>query len=176
MEIYSYIFDVLKYFVAGMAIFGAAYALIKPQLNRSEKYQLLEFRKSLSSQTLPLRLQAYERLVLFVERINPSNMLIRLNGPLYSANELQTMVIAEIREEFLHNVTQQIYVSTRAWGVTRRVKDDTIAIITNAVKGLPENATGMDLSRLILLHLSHQEDNPYDIALAVIRQDLEQIL
>jgi hypothetical protein len=174
MEPYVYVFDVIKYFVAGMAIFGAAYYILKPQMDRAAKYQLLEFRKSLTSQTLPLRLQAYERLVLFIERVNPASMLIRLNSTDYSANELQTMVVAEIREEYQYNVSQQIYVSSRAWGILRRVKDDTISIVTNAAKGLPEGATGLDLSRIILLHLSQQEDNPYDIALAVIRQDMEE--
>jgi hypothetical protein len=174
MEPYLYVFDVIKYFVAGMAIFGAAYYILKPQINTAEKFQLLEFRKSLTSQTLPLRLQAYERVVLFVERVNPANMLIRLNGPLFSASELHSLVVNEIRDEYQHNVTQQIYVSSRAWGVLRRVKDDTLGIVTNAVKGLPEGASGMDLSRLILMHLSHLEDNPYDIALAVIRQDMDE--
>jgi hypothetical protein len=175
MEPYAYIFDVIKYFVAGMAIFGAAYYILKPQMDRAAKYQLLEFRKSLTAQTLPLRLQAYERVVLFIERINPSNMLIRLNGTEYSAVELHSMVVADIREEYQHNVTQQIYVSSRTWGILRRVKDDTMGIITNAAKGLPEGATGLDLSRVILLHLSQLEDNPYDIALAVIREDLEEL-
>jgi len=173
MEPYLYIFDVIKYFVAGMAIFGAAYYLIKPQLDKAEKYQLLEYKKSLTAQILPLRLQAYERLVLFIERANPANMLLRLNSTAYSAAELQTIAVSELREEFQHNVTQQIYVSTRSWGVTRRVKDDTIAIITNAVKGLPEGATGLDLSRVVLTHLTMLEENPYDIALEVIREDME---
>jgi hypothetical protein len=175
MEIYNYIFDVIKYFVAGMAIFGAAYALLKPQLQRAERIQMLEFRKALSNQTLPLRLQAYERLVLFIERINPANMLIRLNGTAYSAAELQAMVTADIREEYQHNVTQQIYVSTRAWGTLRRIKDDTLSMVTNAMKGLPPEATGLDLARMVLTHLSQQEDNPYDIALAIIGQDLEEL-
>lgn len=157
-----------------MAIFGAVYYILKPQMDKADKYQLLEFRKSLTSQTLPLRLQAYERMVLYVERVNPTSMLIRLGSTDYSASELQTLVVSEIREEYQHNVTQQIYVSSRAWGIVRRVKDDTISIVTNAVKGLPEGASGLDLSRVILLHLNQLEDNPYDIALAIIRQDMEE--
>lgn len=175
MNIYPYLFDILKYFIAGMGVVSATYYIIKPHLDRSEKIQLLEFKRTLSSQTLPLRLQAYERLVLFVERVNPSSMLIRLNGSSYSAHELHSIVVNEIRNEYQHNVTQQIYVSARAWGVMRRVKDDTMSIVTNAIKGLPDDATGMDLSRTVLMHLSKLEDNPYDIALAMIRRDLEDL-
>jgi hypothetical protein len=102
-------------------------------------------------------------------------MLIRLSANEYSASELHSMVVAEIRNEYQHNVTQQIYVSARAWGIVRRVKDDTMSIVTNAVKGLPEGASGLDLSRTILTHLSKLEENPYDMASTIIRKDLEDI-
>ena len=174
MDIYPYLMDVAKYFVSGMAVIGATYYIVKPHLERADKIQLLEFRKTLSNQTLPLRLQAYERVVLFIDRVNPANMLIRLNGAAFSAAELHAMVMEDIRAEYQHNATQQIYVSSRAWGVVRRVKDDTMSIITNAVKGLPDNATGMELSRTVLMHLSALEDSPYEIALEVVRRDMEE--
>lgn len=175
MDITAYLLDIVKYFIAGIGVVSATYYILKPHLDRTDQIQLLELRKSVSNQTLPLRLQAYERVVLFVERINPANMLIRLGGTDYTASELHSMVVNDIREEYQHNVTQQVYVSSRAWGILRRVKDDTMSIVTNAIKGLPEDATGMDLSRTVLMHLSKLEDNPYDIALAMIRKDLEEL-
>jgi hypothetical protein len=175
MEIIPYLLDIAKYFIAGIGVVSATYYIIKPHLDRADKIQMLEFRKALSNQTLPLRLQAYERVVLFVERINPANMMLRLNGTAYTATELHSLVVNDIRDEYQHNVTQQIYVSSRTWGVLRRVKDDTMSIVTNAMKGLPEDATGMDLARIVLIHLSKLEENPYDIALAIIRKDLEEL-
>ena len=175
MTLYPYFLDILKYTVAGMGVIWIAFYLFKPYLDRSENIQLIELKKTISSQTLPLRLQAYERVVLFIERVNPANMLIRLNGTAYSAAELHTLVVAEIREEYQHNVTQQLYVSTRAWGVTKRIKDDTLSIITNAIKALPENGTGLELSKLILAQLGNLENNPYDIALNMIKQDMEEL-
>jgi hypothetical protein len=172
---YPLLLDVLKYTVAGLGVVCLAYYLIKPHLDRSEAMQILELKKAVSNQTLPLRLQAYERVVLFIERVNPASMLIRLNGNEYSASELHSMVVTEIRNEYQHNVTQQIYVSARAWGIVRRVKDDTMSIVTNAVKGLPADASGLDLSRTILTHLSKLEENPYDMATTMIRKDLEDI-
>ncbi len=174
-EIQSSLIDVIKYTVAGLSTVALAYYLVRPHLDRAESFQLLELRKAVANQTLPLKLQAYERVVLFVERVNPANMLIRLSANEYSASELHSMVVAEIRSEYQHNVTQQIYVSARAWGIVRRVKDDTMSIVTNAVKGLPEDASGLDLSRTILTHLSKLEENPYDMASTMIRKDLEDI-
>jgi hypothetical protein len=169
----NFLLDILKFTLAGVGVVYAAFYLFKPYLDKSESLQLAELRKTISSQTLPLRLQAYERIVLFVERVNPANMLIRLSGTGASAGELHAMVVGEIRNEFQHNISQQIYVSDRAWTIVKRVKDDTLSVVTNAVKALPENTTGLELSKTILAHLSHLEDNPYEIALKIIREDVE---
>jgi hypothetical protein len=175
MILYPILLDIIKYTVSGLGVVWIAFYLLKPYLDRSENIQLIELKKTISSQTLPLRLQAYERIVLFIERVNPSNLLIRLNGPAYSAAELHSLIVTEIRNEYQHNVTQQLYVTTRAWGVVKRVKDDTLGIVNNAVKALPENATGMELSKIILTHLSKLEDNPYDIGTNLIKQDMEAL-
>lgn len=143
----TYLLDILKFTVAGVGIIYVAFYLLKPYLDRAEKLQLMDLKKAISSQTLPLRLQAYERIVLFVERANPANMLIRLSGTATSAAELHAMVVAEIRNEYQHNITQQIYVSARAWMLVKRVKDDTLSVVNNAVKALPESATALDLSK-----------------------------
>jgi hypothetical protein len=175
MILYPYLLDILKYTVAGLGVVWIAFYLFKPYLDRAENIQMIELKKTISSQTLPLRLQAYERVVLFIERVNPANMLIRLNGSAYSAAELHSLAVAEIRNEYQHNITQQIYVSSRAWAVVRRVKDDTLSIVNNAIKALPESATGLELSKVILTHLSKLDDNPYEIGINLIRQDLEEL-
>jgi hypothetical protein len=85
------------------------------------------------------------------------------------------LIVSEIRTEYQHNITQQIYVSDRAWNVVKRVKDDTISVVTNAVKALPETASSLDLSKTILAHMSHLADNPYDIATDMIRKDMAEL-
>jgi len=171
----NYLLDILKYTLAGVGTIYVAFYLLKPYLDRSEKIHLVELKKTIANQTLPLKFQAYERLVLFVERVNPANMLLRLHGTSYSAHELHSLVVKEIRDEFQHNVTQQIYVSERAWNVVKRVKEDTMSVVTNAVKGLPETATGLDLGKTILAHLASLQDIPYDIATSMVRKDMEEL-
>jgi hypothetical protein len=175
MNFLPYLMDIVKYTIAGLGIVWIAFYLLKPYLDRDDQIQLLEFKKSLSAQTLPLRLQAYERLVLFIERVNPANMLIRMNATSYSAHDLYILIVEDIRSEFQHNVTQQIYVSSRAWGVLKRVKEDTLGIVNNAVRALPETASGLDLSKTILAHLSQLEDNPYEIGADLLRKDLQDL-
>jgi len=102
-------------------------------------------------------------------------MLVRLNSPGYTAADLHSVVVSEVRNEYQHNITQQIYVSSRAWGIAKRIKEDTINIVSAAIKDLPANATGLDLGRTILIQLSQMENNPYEIGSELIRQDLEQL-
>ena len=175
MVLYPFLLDIVKYTVAGLGVVWIAFYLLKPYLDRSEQIQMLEFKKTITSQTLPLRLQAYERLVLFIERMNPANMLIRLNGPAYSAIELHSLIVEDIRNEYQHNITQQIYVSSRAWAVVKRVKEDTLGAVNNAVRALPETATGLDLSKTLLGYLSSMEENPYDIGANMLRKDIEEL-
>jgi len=175
MNFLPYLLDIIKYTIAGLGIVWIAFYLVKPYLDRDEKIQLLEYRKAISNQTLPLRLQAYERLVLLIERINPANSLIRMNATSYSAHELYSLVVEDIRNEFQHNITQQIYVSARAWAVVKHVKEDTLGIVNNAVRSLPETATGLELSKTVLGHLSQLEDNPYEIGANMLRKDLEEL-
>jgi hypothetical protein len=175
MTLYPYLLDILKYTVSGLGVVWIAFYLIKPYLDKSERIQLLEFKKSIGNHTLPLRLQAYERIILFMERINPENLLIRLNATGYSAAELQSNIISEVRSEYQHNITQQIYVTSRAWGIAKRVKEDTLNLVTGAFKSLPENSSGLELSRVILVTLSQLENNPYEIGAELIRKDLEDL-
>jgi hypothetical protein len=175
INLLPFLLDIVKFTMAGMGVVWIAFYMAKPYLERDDKIQLLEFRKSLNNQTMPLRLQAYERLVLFIERLNPSNSLIRLNATSYSAQELYALLLEDVRAEYQHNVTQQIYVSSRAWAVIKHIKDDTLGIVTKALKSLPENATGLDLSKTILGSLSQLEDNPYDVGCAMMRKDLEEL-
>jgi len=175
MNVLPFLLDIIKYTIAGVGIVWIAFYLVKPYLERDDKLQLLELKKAFSSQTIPLRLQAYERLVLFIERINPANMLVRLNATAYGAHELQGLIAEDIRAEYQHNVTQQIYVSGRAWAVLKHVKDDTLNIVNNAVKSLPENASGLELSKTILGYLAQLEDDPYEIATGRLRKDLEDL-
>jgi hypothetical protein len=167
--------DILKLTVAGTGVVWIAFYLIKPYLDKTERLQVLELKKSADNQTLPLRLQAYERIVLLVERINPASLLLRLNGSSYPAAELLRLAVQEVNNEYQHNITQQVYVSSRAWAVVRRLKDDTIGLLNNTLRQMPDHANGLDYSRALLTHLSQLDDNPYETAAAMIHKDLEEL-
>ena len=169
-----FLLDILKFALAGIAVFYIAYLILKPEVERVVSTRMLELKKATIATTLPLRLQAYERMAVFIERINPSSMLVRVHVAGTTVREIQQFLISEINTEFQHNITQQLYISVQAWNVVSRVKDDTIALINNTAAGLSTEASSIELSKVILTHLAGLEDNPYDAALLLLKHDMQQ--
>ncbi len=100
--------------------------------------------------TTPMKLQAYERLILLADRIALPNLISRSNQPGLSVREMQNLLIQTIRQEFDHNITQQIYVSPEAWDAIRNLKEQNMLIINQVASFLPESATGQDLNKNLL--------------------------
>jgi hypothetical protein len=97
-----------------------------------------------------LQLQAYERLILLTDRIALPNLIQRVNQTGLSAREMQSLLAQSIRQEFEHNITQQIYVSPEAWEVVRNYKEQNLLIIHQVSSFLPEDASGIDLNKHLL--------------------------
>ena len=95
----------------------------------TEQYRIQLSRKS---EQLPLRIQAYERLILFCERISIPNALLRLNSEEMDQVHLKNALLIAIQKEYEHNLTQQIYVSGPLWEMITLLKDQTIATITQS--------------------------------------------
>lgn len=130
-----------------------AYALWK---QRKEAKQALEQHKkekaagAPATAAQPLQLQAYERLMLLVDRIALPNLIGRTNQPGLNAREMQVLLTHQIRQEYEYNVSQQIYVSPESWEAVRNLKDQNLLIINQISSFLPAEATGQDLNRSIL--------------------------
>lgn len=173
----SFFLDILKFSISGIIIFFVGWFIIREYLSQEANKNNRETRKESLAHTLPLKLQAYERITLFLERLNPANMLVRLHVAGLSAREMQNVILSDIRGEYQHNISQQIYVTDISWNVVRKMKEETIAMVHNAVVGLPDNASAIELSKVILSHLANlQEDNPYEVALQIVKREVQQTL
>lgn len=108
--------------------------------------------------SVPLQLQAYERLVLLTERLSLPNLISRISLPNASAKEMQVMLTENIKQEFEYNASQQIYVSPVAWEAVRNLRDQNMLIINQVANVLPPNATGSDLNKQLLEVIMQQND------------------
>jgi len=161
--------------VGGTITFAVAYYFVKNDVQRYFQVKSFEARHAERAHLLPLRLQAHERLIVFIERLNPPNLFLRLYQQGISAAVLQSLILTEIRSEYQHNVTQQLYINSESWNVIRKLKDDTIAMVNNATAGLPADASGAELSKKVLQHMAEIADNPYDLTLDLIKRDIHQL-
>ena len=99
---------------------------------------------------LQLQLQAYERLILLTERIALPNLISRINQPGIAGKDMQMMLTHTIKQEFDHNITQQLYVSNEAWDAVRNLKEQNIHIINQVASYLPTDVSGNDLNKQLL--------------------------
>ena len=129
-----------------------AYALWKQRKEAKQALAQHEKDKAAAPATAsqPLQLQAYERLMLLVDRIALPNLISRTNQGGLNAKEMQVLLTHQIRQEFEYNVSQQIYVSPESWEAVRNLKDQNLLIINQISSFLPAEATGQDLNRSIL--------------------------
>ncbi len=126
--------------------------------------------------TLPLCLQAYERLVVFLERSRPDALIRRLYRPDLNVREMRQLLIQNIRSEFEHNLSQQVYVSTPAWDAVANAIEQLIHLINTTASRLPSDDQGSLLQKALLDLDLHEEELPVATALKVVNSEAKKLL
>lgn len=123
---------------------------------------------------ITLRLQAYERIILFLERIHLRNLIMRFNVQVESALQLQHEMNTSIRQEFDHNITQQLYISNEAWNLVKSVKESVLTGINTTASGLAPEATATELASHLLLS---EAGNPSQVNIAIlfIKKEVQEL-
>ncbi len=153
------VLQIAGYIIPAIIVFLATYAVLRAFLDRESKMRLIEFKQSKMRESLPIRLQAYERLTVFLERLALHNLLPRVRKGEMTTGEFRTSLISNIRMEYEHNISQQIYISTEAWAMIRAAKEEIISIINrNAMELLPE-LPGIELHKKIIAELAETEED-----------------
>jgi hypothetical protein len=123
----------------------------------------------------PLRLQAYERAILFLERISPDNLIMRVSKGGQNVQQLQSEMIQAIRSEYEHNLAQQIYLSHGAWEMLKIARGRTIQIINTLAEKLHKSAPAIELSKAILETMVDEEKAPTTDAIVFIKKEISQL-
>lgn len=166
---------VLAVLVSSGMVFATSYFLLKQFFDHEQKKRLLELKMQNQSLITPIRLQAYERLVLFLERISPNSLIIRVYLPGMNAFQLQTTLIKNVREEWEHNLSQQVYISPTAWEYVKIAKEETIKMINIAASRIGENVSGTDLSTAILETSMQSQVQKTQQAIDYLKNDIRQL-
>ncbi len=166
IEIISYIIPSI---ITGVVAYGFFNLHTKNEENR-RRYLLL---KETQKEALPLRLQAYERMALFLERINPTKLLVRITPFSEDKNDYENYIISQIEQEFEHNLPQQIYMTEDCWTVIVTAKNTTIQLIRKSnMSDKVENANKL---REVILSDLLESQSPSNTALSFIKNEVSQL-
>lgn len=141
--------DFLLPIIPAILVFATAFFFLD-RMRKDHKHDMQLFQKiALTKETIPLRLKAVERLTIMLERIKPSDMVMRKGTGTKSGAQLQLELLGNIRDEFEHNVSMQIYVSAATWMKVQKAKDDTVELIRVAASQAGQESGALQLSRII---------------------------
>jgi hypothetical protein len=142
---------------------------------RDEKKDRMELLIGNNKTVLPVKLAAYERLVLFLERMEPQSIVIRTAENGMTAIELQRDLLATIRAEFEHNYSQQLYVSDNAWKAVTETKDVMVQLVNQTAQTVAVDAKALELGKKIIDNYAALPNSPINMAISVLKTELATI-
>lgn len=165
--------EILAYTIPAIITGVVAYLLFNAHFKDQQNTRRWLIQKDNQKTALPLRLQAYERLTLLMERINPSQLVSRINPISDDKNDYQNFIIAQIEQELEHNLTQQIYVSEQCWAIVLTAKNATIQMIRLAAKN--EKVTDANSLRELVITDLLEKTAPSNAALSFIKNEVSEL-
>lgn len=169
------VYDLLKITIPALLVLYLAYLLVRSFLQKQLDEVAFNVRQKNQEVVVPIRLQAYERVILLLERITPSNLLSRLGNSEYSAEEFQQILIHEIRNEVNHNLSQQVYMSDSAWTYVTTAVEQVISLINSSIAGLDGKAKGIELARAVLENEASEGIDATNQAIKFIKEEIQEI-
>jgi len=168
------VYDLLKITIPGILILYTAYLMVRSFMQKQLDESLLSIRHKNQETVLPIRLQAYERVTLLLERISPNNLIPRLNDSELTPQQLQVVLVNEIRSEYNHNLSQQVYMSDEAWMHVSGSVESLISLINEVGNELTKESTNMDLARMIFERNLQNEDSVMN-ALKFVKAEIREL-
>ncbi|MBQ3739643.1 MAG: hypothetical protein IJQ94_02785 [Bacteroidales bacterium] len=151
----------------------AVVLLAKMLTERTLKLQAMDNGKAVKGIVLPLRLQAYERMALYLERIEPTQLVMRIHAPGLTVAQEQNLLLTAIRSEFEHNLSQQIYISNPVWKQICNAKDDITEIVNTVAEQMEDGADGQQFAEALLIAAAQKP--VVDQALETLKADIQKM-
>lgn len=168
--------EILKYILPSLVVFGAVYYVQKQHLQSEIQLKAMDTRSKYSKDARQLKLQAYERLLLFCHRIDLPNLILRLNAEEISGVQLKNSMVISVQKEYEHNLAQQLYVSPKLWDIITLAKNNVIDMITSPSQISNESNTAMGYASVLLNDSKLKNNNPVQLAVKAIKEEAKIIL
>lgn len=166
--------EILKYTLPSLITGGVIYYVLRSFLINEQKRALLEMKIENQEIIVPVRMQAYERLVLYLERIAINNLIVRVSQPGMNAAQLQNAMVSAIRDEFEHNLSQQLYVSDKSWDLLVNAKEEMLSVINQTSAAMKPEAKATDYASAVFQSLLKHKEGPEVVALQTLKNEMRE--
>lgn len=167
--------NLLSIVLPSLFVFLAGYAAVYSLLKNDAERRRNEIAMANQKVTTPIRLQAYERLVLYLERISPESLVVRVNQPGLNVKRLQSAMLSAIRAEWEHNLSQQLYVSKESWSLVRNAKGNVLKLISVCADKVDPEDDGVLLAQKILEVLVELDEHPTTAAIDFMKKEVAEL-
>ena len=167
--------EILKYTIPSLVLFLTVYYIIHSYFEDQERKR--HMKASLKNKNLitPLRLQAYERVILYLERISLDSLILRISEAGMTSKQLHSGLLSTVRAEFEHNLSQQLYISDEAWEIVKNARSNTIKIISLSADKIPGDAPYINLSTKIMESLMELDKTPTATAIEYLKKEVQKL-
>lgn len=170
------ILEIIKISVPALIVYYTAYQLMSSFLDKQLQMTSVKNRQRNKQITLPMRLQAYERISLLCERISLPTLILRLRHNSKTAADLRMALLLTIQQEFEYNITQQVYVSAQLWEIIKLARDNTVAFVEEVAGRIAPDSEAKELATAILNALSKHPELSLERALVAIKKEASAYL
>jgi hypothetical protein len=168
--------EILKILLPALLVMITAWLVIRNMLRDDQDRRRQDLLLQTVKTVTPVKLQAYERVVLFLERISPESLIMRTAKPEMTAQQLHSALVSNVRSEYEHNLSQQIYMSNEAWEMVKNARGTVVRMINGVATQLPPAASGEELSRLLIEEVMEMDTEPCRAAINYIKSELARIM
>jgi hypothetical protein len=163
-----------KILIPASVVLYAVYLIVRSFIQKEIDLKKLEIRGRAIETVLPSRLHAYERMTLFLERMTPQNLLVRLNTATMPAREFHHLLLNEVRSEYNHNVSQQVYIGEEVWDLIRNAKEDLVVMINDSANEMGDASSSLDLAKKIFEKHMQKGVDPLAHALSELKREIQR--
>ncbi|MCD6202442.1 MAG: hypothetical protein J7K46_11610 [Bacteroidales bacterium] len=167
--------EILKYTLPALIVFLAAYFVLREMVRSQDKAHKMDIILENQRLITPVKLQAYERLILFLERISLESLIMRVNRPGMTAQQLHQEMLQAIRSEYEHNLSQQLYISANGWEVIKNARANMLKIINTMYEKFKPDAPALEYSKSLMEELMEMEKQPTQAAIEFLKTEVNRI-
>ena len=168
--------EVLKYTIPSLIVLLATWLVMYKLFKNEEQKRLWELKKLSQKEISPIRMRAYERLTLLLERTTPEHILVDMDLGNMTILQVQQRMMQTIRQEYEHNMSQQVYVSDEVWDLICAAKEQMIAFVNSMAQQIPAGSTALDYAKVLITAYSSNGETANDRALQALKDEARTLL